>query len=46
LERIGFGKQIIFMKFEKEGGGQKNMKKFLLTFIAVDIYVLCVYKIS
>ena len=30
----------IFMEYEKEGGGQKNMKKFfLLPFIAVDIYV-------
>jgi len=28
LEEIGFGKQIIFMEFEKEGGGQNNMKNF------------------
>jgi len=31
LEKIGFGKQIIFMEFEEEeeeGGRQNNMKNF------------------
>jgi len=44
LEKIGFGKQIIFMEFEEEGGGQIYEEFFLLPFVAVDIYVLCVYK--
>lgn len=34
----------IFMEYEKEGGGQKNMKKFfLLPFIALDMYAFGLY---
>ena len=48
MEKIGFGNQIIFMVFEKEGGGQKNMKNFssfpLLP--CIDICFICIYNIS